>query len=79
MPVLEVPITYEQSLNADIVRAKEIGIAIDYREINEEDLKDRIQYMLQNNEAQRNIKEMAKTLNDSRTHPLQVCSSNKKK
>ena len=66
------PLTYEQNMNAEIVKTKTIGTVLNYKELNEEALEMAIKHLLIDKRVKENVDKLAAMVKDSRTHPLEV-------
>jgi UDP:flavonoid glycosyltransferase YjiC (YdhE family) len=66
------PLTYEQNINAEIVKTKMIGAVLNYKEMNEEALEVAIKHLLSDKTVKENVDKLASMVKDSRTHPLEV-------
>ena len=75
MPILGLPLTYEQNLNARIVRDKHIGTIINYREVDEATLENEIKGLLENQTVRVNVAKLSSLVNDSRTSPVEVSTT----
>ena len=75
MPILGLPLTYEQNLNARIVRDKHIGTIINYREVDEDTLENEIKGLLENQTVRVNVAKLSSLVNDSRTSPVEVSTA----
>jgi len=72
VPILGLPLTYEQNLNARIVRDKHIGTIINYREVDEDTLENEIKGLLENQTVRVNVAKLSSLVNDSRTSPVET-------
>ena len=72
MPVLALPLTYEQGINAQIVKNKQIGTVLNYRRIDEHTLENAIKYLLHDQTVKTNVGKLSAQVNYSRTGPLEV-------
>ena len=52
MPILGLPLTSEQKMNADIVKQKKIGTILNYREVDEEALENAIKKLMDDKKVQ---------------------------
>ena len=75
MPVLGLPLTYEQNTNAEIVRQKNIGTVLDYREVDGETIEGAIKHLLGDKTVTENVKKLSSLVTDTRTQPLEVSST----
>jgi len=75
VPILGLPLTYEQNLNARIVRDKHIGTIINYREVDEDTLENEIKGLLENQTVRVNVAKLSSLVNDSRTSPVEVSTA----
>ena len=72
------PLTYEQNINAEIVKTKMIGTVLNYKEMNEEALEVAIKHLLSDKTVKENVDKLASMVKDSRTHPLEVSNKSHK-
>ena len=72
MPILGLPLTSEQKMNADIVKQKKIGTILNYREVDKEALENAIKKLMDDKKVQANVDGMSSLVKDSRTDPLEV-------
>ena len=72
MPILGLPLTYEQNLNAQIIQDKHIGIVFNYKEVDEVTLENAIKDLLENQTVRGNVAKLASLVNDSRSSPVEV-------
>ena len=77
VPILGLPLTQEQNMNAGIVKQKEIGTVLSYKELDEEALESAITQLLDNQKVKANVDGMSALVKDSRTNPLEVSMNNR--
>eukprot|EP00092_Neocalanus_flemingeri_P095276 GFUD01121210.1.p1 GENE.GFUD01121210.1~~GFUD01121210.1.p1 ORF type:complete len:142 (+),score=34.28 GFUD01121210.1:3-428(+) len=71
VPMLGLPLTYEQNMNAEIVKEKRIGTVLNYKEVDDESLERAIKHILDDRSVETNVDRMATMVKDYRTHPLE--------
>ena len=72
MPILGVPLTSEQNMNAGIVKQKKIGTILNYRELDEEALETAIKQLMDDKRVHSNVEGMSTLVKHSRTNLLEV-------
>ena len=66
------PLTSEQNMNAGIVKQKQIGTILNYRELDEEALETAIKQLMDDKRVHSNVEGMSTLVKDSRTNLLEV-------
>ena len=67
-----VPLTSEQSMNAGIVKQKNIGTVLNYKEVDEEALESATKQLMNDKNVISNVEVMSSLVKDSKSHPLEV-------
>ena len=71
--ILGIPLLYEQKMNAELIKKHNLGVVVDFSELNEQSFSDALVRLQQSQRTiQKSVTSLAHRVKDSRTTPLQV-------
>ena len=71
--ILGIPLLYEQKMNAELIKKHNLGVVVDFSELNEQNFSDALVRLQRSQRTiQKSVTSLAHRVKDSRTTPLQV-------